>query len=118
MAQWHVVEDPFENLFAVLQKEEHGVNHDKEIEKKAGRSGRHARRESDQESTHRLRGCGKVFEKLLLTRDVLGERGKARDQPIVRVEGAGGAEMLSDPWDRVIAHVDCLLPYNSAEDAE
>ena len=118
VTEGHVVKNPFQNFVAILEEEKHGVNHDEEIEKKARRSGGHARRESDEECTDRLRSCGKVLQKLLLTGNMLSQGRKAQDEPVMRVEIGGRAEVLHHPWNRMIAYSDRLLCNNSEKGAE
>ena len=94
---------------AVSEKEKHRVEHHEQIEKKRGGGGGHARGETDEKRTGGFRGVADLFQQLLLAGHIFSQCRKSLYQPLVHVEGAGGAQVLSQPRNSSVTHRQCLL---------
>src|SRR5438874_10002724 len=98
MTQRDVIKNLLQDFLAILEEEKHRVDHNEKIEKKGSRSRCHSG-----SSSYKQR---------------IGERWKFLRQPIVRIKSTGGAQVLADPRNRLIAYVERLLNDDSEKYAD
>src|SRR6266480_2802582 len=118
MTQRDVIKNLLQDFLAILEEEKHRVDHNEKIEKKGGRSRGHSGSSSYKQRTRALGRRTHILHQLLLTRNMIGERWKFLHQPIVRIKSTGGAQVLADPRNRLIAYVERLLNDDSEKYAD
>src|SRR6266576_5436041 len=101
MTQRDVIKNLLQDFLAILEEEKHRVDHNEKIEKKGSRSRRHSGSSSYKQRTRALGGRAHILH-----------------QPIVRIKSTGGAKVLADPRNRLIAYVERLLNDDSEKYAD
>jgi hypothetical protein len=118
MTKGHVIKDPLQDRPAVLQEEEHRIQHDKKLEKESGCSGGEGGCPAYKKASCRLGCCSDVLDDLVTAWQEVACPWEALDQPGFNVKGTGRAKSLVEPGNRLLTYGQRLVDYQAQEGAE